>query len=126
MEQKKTDEVELITKEQVDHVVESLTKAREHAGQEKANKSKVDFEKTEEVLRSLEGKSIHTVVAILTTAFLILPIDAVAAVVDMGKGIIRAKAVSDFLKALGSADCPDCEGCEDCAEGECPVSETKE
>lgn len=107
-------------------MVETLTKAEEHAGEEEAKESGIDFEKAKEVLKSLEGASVHTVVAILSTALLLLPLGAIAAVLDMGKSAIRAKTLSAFFKMLGGAGCPDCKGCEDCADGACPVPETKE
>lgn len=131
METNKKEEVELITKEQVDHVVETLTKAEEHAGKEEANESKIDFEKSKEVLRSLEGASIQTVITILSTTLLLLPLGAIATVLDMGKSVSRIKAMSALFKVFGDAGCPDCKkkGCEECVDSkdsEGPSTETKE
>ena len=124
--EKKTAEVELITKEQIDNAVKSLTKAQKHAGEEDASESRIDFEKTKEVLRSLEGASVQTAIAILSTAFLFLPLGAIAAVLDMGKATIKAKALSTFFKMLEGTDCPDCKECKDCADDACSAPETKE
>ena len=108
-------------------MVETLTQVQEHhAGEEGSNESRIDFDKAKEVLRSFEGISVQTAVAILSTALLLLPLGAIAAVLDMGKSAIRAKTLSAFFKMLGGAGCPDCKGCEDCADGACPVPETKE
>lgn len=123
----KTAEVELITKEQVDRVIETITQVqKDYAEEEGSNKSRFDFDKTKEVLRSLEGVSVQTVVTILSTAILLLPLNAMITVLDMGKTAIKSKTLSTLYKVLTGSGCPDCKGGEKCTDSTCPNPETKE
>lgn len=126
MEEKKTGDVKLITKEQVDHVVETITKAQKDAGEKE---SKIDFEKAKEIIKSFEGTSIHTVTLALSSAFILLPINSIVTALDMGKSVIKVKTLSALFNVFGGAGCSDCKGCKDCKEctdGECPLSQTNE
>ena len=108
MEGKKT---EIISKEEIEKVLETLNQAEEKCPVD--NDSNLDLAKVKETISSFEGCTPHTVVGILSTAFLILPASAIMAVLDMGKQALRAKALSEFMKMVG-------ENCPACSEKEAP------
>lgn len=101
MEENKTKRI--ITKEQIDTVLGSFSKAETKAKEENLE-SGIDFEKAKEVINSFEGLSVETVISIISTAILTLPLEAMALVVDTSKKALKAKASITLLKLLAGDD----------------------
>lgn len=93
----KKEKEEIITKEQIEGINETIDKAA-GACSTKEEGQKIDFEKVKDTLRSLEGMNVYTVISILTTAMLLLPAGAILAVNKMGQQTFKAKALSELLK----------------------------
>lgn len=53
--------------------------------------SKIDFTKVKEVLSSLEGCTAHTAVAIISTAFILLPAGAIMATLIWARRLLQPK-----------------------------------
>ena len=81
--------------------------------------SNLDMNKVKEVISSLEGCTAHTVVGILSTAFILLSAGAIMAVMDMGKKAFTSKALGELM-GMVKAKCPDCECSEDAEASEAP------
>lgn len=111
MEEKKT--VEIISKEDVERLIATLNEAEVAHPEIKSEDVHVDTDKVKEVVASLEGCTVHTVVAVLSTAMILLPTGAVAAVLDMGKSTLKARAFSMLAQMLGKCK-GDCDNCPEC------------
>lgn len=104
--------VETISKEEIEKVINTLNEAEEKVGMKD---KRLDFRKVKEIISSFEGCTPQTVVGALATAFLILPADAIMAVIDIGKKAFTAKALGELMGMIGK-ECPDCK----CAAPEAP------
>lgn len=97
---KKKETPEIISKEDVKKLVESLENAqKEHPEMDK--ETNVDTDKVKEVIASFEGCTVHTATIIITTAMLLLPAGAILAALDMGKSALKMKAITmlgDLIK----------------------------
>lgn len=88
----KEKETEIISKEMIEDVVSSINKSMgELTPKEEGG---IDYEKVKEVLSSFEGLSIKTMVALIVTTLLMLPMDAITAILDMGKQVIKMKMMA--------------------------------
>lgn len=110
MEEK--DKVKLISKEEIEKVINTLNEAEEEIG---TGGKSLDFAKVKEIISSFEGCTPQTIVGVCTTAFLLLPAGAIMAVIDTGKKVFTAKALGKFMGMIGK-ECPDCK----CAAPEAP------
>lgn len=117
MEEKEKKTVEILSKEMVEKVINSINEAEAVAPVQEG--SNLDMNKVKEVISSLEGCTAHTVVGILSTALLLLPAGAIMAVMDMGKKAFTAKALGELM-GMVKAKCPDCECSEDAEASEAP------
>lgn len=98
--EEKEKKTEIISKEEIEKVIENLNQAEEKCPVEED--SKLDLTKVKETISSFEGCTPQTVVSILSTSFLVLPAGAIMAVLDMGKQALRAKALQELMKLVGS------------------------
>lgn len=96
MEEKKS---EIISKEEIEKVINNIEEAEKKFPVE--NDSDLDLNKVKEELTNLEGCSVQTAVGILTSAMLLLPAGAIAAVLQMGKQALKAKAFAKFMDIVG-------------------------
>lgn len=87
--------MEIISKEEIEKVVNTITEAEEQCPME--GDKNMDLGKVKDVISSFEGCTPHTVVGALTTALLLLPAGAIMAVLDMGKKAFTAKAMSELM-----------------------------
>lgn len=108
---------EPISKEMVEKVINSLTKAV--AAVPVQEDSNFDLNKVKEVINSLEGCTADTVICILSSAFLLLPAEAIKTVIDMGKRTFVGKALKEIMD-IAKTECPDCECSEDTKTSETP------
>ena len=104
MDEKEKKTVETISAEMIDEVINSIKKAEEEHPELKAENT--DTEKVKEVLESLKGCTAHTVVGVVSTAFLLLPAGAIMACLNMGKQALSAKVLSGIMRMAGK--CPAC------------------
>lgn len=99
--EEKEKEVEIISKEEIEKVVNSINEAKEKCPVEED--SNLDLDKVTEAVTNLEGCSVQTVMGILVTSMLLLPADAIMEVLTMGKKAFKAKALSELM---GMEKCP--------------------
>lgn len=102
--EEKEKKVEIISKEEIEKVVNHINEAKEECLVEED--SNLDLDKVTEAVTNLEGCSAQTVVGILTTSMLLLPAGAIMAVLTMGKQALRAKALSELMDIV--KECPAC------------------
>lgn len=110
MEEK--DKVKLISKEEIEKVINTLNEAEEKIG---TGGKSFDLAKVKEVISSFEGCTPQTIVGVCNTAFLLLPADAIMTVIDTGKKVFTVKALGKLMGMIGK-ECPDCK----CAAPEAP------
>lgn len=99
--EKKEKEVKIISKEEIEKVVNSINETKEKCPVEED--SNLDLDKVTEAVTNLEGCSVQTVMGILTTSMLLLPAGEIRAVLTMGKQTLRAKVLSELM---GMVKCP--------------------
>lgn len=99
--EEKEKEVEIISKEEIEKVVNHINESKERCPVEED--SNLDLDKVTEAVTNLEGCSAQTVIGILIASMLLLPAGAIMAVLTMGKQALRAKALSELM---GMAKCP--------------------
>lgn len=102
--EEKEKKVEIISKEEIEKVVNCINEAKEKCLVEED--SNLDLDKVTEAVTNLEGCSAQTVVGILTTSMLLLPAGAIMVVLTMGKQALRAKALSELTDIVKK--CPAC------------------
>lgn len=102
--EEKEKKVEIISKEEIEKVVNCINEAKEKCLVEED--SNLDFDKVTEAVTNLEGCSAQTVVGILTTSMLLLPAGAIMVVLTMGKKALRAKTLSELMDIVKK--CPAC------------------
>lgn len=101
MKTKESKEKDLITKEQIDLVLKAITNTTESSTEEKLQETEIDFDKVSEVLRNLEGTSLQTVAACITSGMLLLPAEILVQTMDLLKMILRRKILSDLSNVFG-------------------------
>lgn len=94
MEEKEKVTVETISKEEIEKVINTITKAGEEVDM---NNKELDLVKVKEVISNFEGCTPQTVVGALATALLLLPAGGIMAVIKMGKEALAAKAMSELM-----------------------------
>lgn len=107
------EETEIISKEEIDKVINVLNEAEKESI---AEDEKLSITKVKEVISDFEGHTTQTIVGILNTAFLLLPVGAIMAVMDMGKKAFLAKFTVELGKSINK-ECSDCN---------CKASKTRE
>lgn len=94
--------VEVISKEDIERLLESIDEAHEKHNIEEA--TGVDLSKVKEVLSGLEGCSVYTVISLLSTAMLLLPTKGITVVLEMGKDALKTKFITEFAKMMGNTE----------------------
>lgn len=102
--EEKEKKVKIISKEEIEKVVNHINEAKEECLVEEG--SNFDLDKVTEAVTNLEGCSAQTVVGILTTSMLLLPARAIMVVLTMGKQALRAKTLSEIMDTVKK--CPAC------------------
>lgn len=103
MEENKKQVEEIISKEQIESVNETVDKAATVC-QEKVGDPKIDYERVKQTLNSFEGMNIHTAIAVITTAMVLLPAGAILSINKMGERAFKAKALSEILSKAKDGD----------------------
>lgn len=98
MEEKEKVTVETISKEEIEKVINTITKAGEEVDM---NNKELDLVKVKEVISNFEGCTPQTIVGALTTALLLLPLAGIMTVIDIGKEAFAAKAMSELIGKIG-------------------------
>ena len=96
--------VEIISKEEIEKVVNHINEAKEECLVEED--SNLDLDKVTEAVTNLEGCSAQTVVGILTTSTHQPPAGAILVVLPRGNQALRAKPLSEPMDLVKK--CPAC------------------
>lgn len=94
---KEKDKVETISPETVDVVINSIKQAKEEHPEIKD----IDTEKIKEVIESLRGCTVQTVVGVISTAFLLLPAGAIMSCLNMSNSALKVKMATDLRELMG-------------------------
>ena len=94
--------VEITSKEEMEKMLNTINEAEKACTEDPD--SKIDFTKVKEVLSSLEGCTAHTVVATISTAFILLYAGAIMATLDIGKEAFAAKALMQLKDMIQSKE----------------------
>lgn len=94
MEEKEKVTVETISKEEIEKVINTITKAGEEVDM---NNKELDLVKVKEVISNFEGCTPQTVAGALATALLLLSAGGIMTVIKMGKKAFATKAMSELM-----------------------------
>lgn len=99
-------EAKVISKKEIEKVINVICKAEKEASNDKDNN--IDFEKTKQLINSLEGCNSQTVVAVIIATLTMIPAGCIMAIIDMAKKAFAAKAMaelaSQFKKEVEKAE----------------------
>lgn len=87
-------EAKVISKEEIEKVINVICEVEEEVSDDKDNN--IDFEKSKQLINSLEGCNSKTVVAVIIATLTMIPAGGIMAIINMAKKTFAAKAMEEL------------------------------
>lgn len=87
-------EAKVISKEEIEKVINVICEVEEEVSDDKDNN--IDFEKSKQLINSLEGCNFKTVVAVIIATLTMIPAGGIMEIINMAKKTFAAKAMEEL------------------------------